>query len=66
MLTHKARFILVTFIVLTLTTCFGYFSRYPDLNRKAMVAENHSVGDTISMWPIFKISANDPTWKKIA
>jgi len=65
-LTHRMRFILATLAVVTLVVSFGYFSRYPDLNRKAMVAENHSVADTISMWPILKVTTNDPMWKKIA
>ncbi len=66
MLTHRTRFILATLAIITLVVSFSYYSRYPDLNRKAMVAENHSVGDTISMWPILKVTANDPMWKKIA
>jgi uncharacterized membrane protein YraQ (UPF0718 family) len=65
-LTHRIRFILATLAVVTLVVTFGYFSRYPDLNRKAMVAESHSVADTIAMWPILKVTANDPLWKKIA
>ncbi|WP_141735464.1 FG-GAP-like repeat-containing protein [Oligoflexus tunisiensis] len=66
MLTHRIRFILATLAVVTLVVTFGYFSRYPDLNNKAVVAENHSVADTISMWPILKVTATDPMWKKIA
>jgi len=65
-LTHKTRFALALFAVIALVASFGYVSRYPDLNRKAAMAERHSVGDTISMWPILKVSADDPVAKQIA
>ena len=66
MLTHKTRFVLAVFAVVALVASFGFVSRYPDLNRKAAMAERHTVGDTISMWPVLKVSASDPTWKQIA
>lgn len=66
MITHKKRFVLTLVAVIALVASFGYVSRYPDLGRKAAMAERHTVGDTISMWPILKIAPTDPTWKQIA
>ena len=63
MLTHKTRFLLALFAVVALVATFGFVSRYPDLGRKAAMAERHTVGDTISMWPLLEISASDPSWK---
>jgi len=65
-LTHKIRFLLAVAAVIALVATFGLVSRYPDLNRKAVTAERHTVGDTISMWPVLKASPDDPTWKQIA
>src|ERR1700733_1437116 len=66
MLTHKARFVLAIVAAIALVAAFGMISRYPDLNRKAAMAEHHTVGDTIAMWPVLEVSADDPTWKQIA
>ncbi|HEY0194281.1 MAG TPA: FG-GAP-like repeat-containing protein [Kofleriaceae bacterium] len=66
MVTHKTRFILGLIAVIILVATFGYVSRYPDLGRKAAMAEHHTVGDTISMWPVLHIKPEDPTWKQIA
>ncbi len=66
MITHRKRSVLIFFLLFTIGISFGYFSRYPDLNRKAMVAESATVADTIAMWPILKVKAYDPLWKKIA
>jgi uncharacterized membrane protein YraQ (UPF0718 family) len=52
--------------VVALVATFGIVSRYPDLNRKSAMAEHHTVGDTMSMWPILKVKPDDPTWKQIA
>ena len=66
MLTHKTRFALALVAAIVLVIGFGAKSRYPDLGRKAAMAERHTVGDTIAMWPVLKVSADDPTWKQIA
>lgn len=66
MVTHKKRVAFIICLLLSIGISFGYFSRYPDLNHKALVAEKATVADTIAMWPILKIKAYDPTWKKIA
>lgn len=66
MVTHKKRVLFIICLLLGIGISFGYFSRYPDLNHKALVAEKATVADTIAMWPILKIKAYDPTWKKIA
>jgi uncharacterized membrane protein YraQ (UPF0718 family) len=65
LLTHKARFLLGLVAAIALIATFGYVSRYPDLGRKAAMAEHHTVGDTLSMWPILKVAPTDPTWKQI-
>ncbi len=65
MVTHRKRALMIILLLLSIGISFGYFSRYPDLNRKAMVAESASVADTIAMWPILKVKAYDPLWKKI-
>jgi len=64
--THRKRVFVIVCLVAGIGFSFGYFSRYPDLHRKAMAAESATVGDTISMWPVLKIHAYDPTWQKIA
>ena len=66
MITHRIRFIFHVFIIAIISTYFWTQSRYPDLNRKAMMAKNASVADTISMYPIFEIKATDPLHLKIA
>ncbi len=66
MVTHKKRVFFIICLLLSIGISFGYFSRYPDLNHKALMAEKATVADTIAMWPILKIKAYDPTWKKIA
>ena len=66
MITHKKRVFIIALFLLGITLSFGYISRYPDLNHKALVAESATVADTISMWPILKVKAYDPLWKKIA
>jgi uncharacterized membrane protein YraQ (UPF0718 family) len=66
MITHAKRFVLTLVAVIALVASFGYVSRYPDLGRKAAMAERHTVGDTISMWPVLEVSPSDPTWKQIA
>ncbi|MGQ0504059.1 MAG: FG-GAP-like repeat-containing protein [Myxococcaceae bacterium] len=52
--------------VIALVFSFELFSRYPDLNRKALMAESGTVADTISMFPILPVKGNDPFWKKVA
>jgi uncharacterized membrane protein YraQ (UPF0718 family) len=51
--------------IVVLAFSFGYFSRYPDLNRKAMMAQDASVADTISMYPIMIVKADDAFWTKV-
>lgn len=56
-------------LILVLAGYSLYFwttSRYPDLNAKALMAEQGTVADTIAAWPTFSVSVSDPTWKKIA
>jgi uncharacterized membrane protein YraQ (UPF0718 family) len=65
-LTHRKRFVLGVIGALVLVSAFGWISRYPDLGRKAVMAERHTVGDTISMWPVLQVAADDPLWKQIA
>ncbi|MFY7929563.1 MAG: hypothetical protein ACOVS5_11895, partial [Oligoflexus sp.] len=48
--------------IVVLAFSFGYFSRYPDLNRKAMMAQDASVADTISMYPSMIVKADDAFW----
>jgi uncharacterized membrane protein YraQ (UPF0718 family) len=64
--THKKRVLLIALLLAGIGGSFGYFSRYPDLNHKALMAEKATVADTISMWPILKVKSYDPLWKKIA
>lgn len=66
MITHKKRAFVIACLLLAISFTFGYVSRYPDLNHKALVAESATVADTIAMWPILKVKAYDPLWKKIA
>ena len=40
MFTHPKRVLAIVILLATIGFSFGYFSRYPDLNRKAMAAES--------------------------
>ena len=65
MLTHRRRFAYLVVAVAGLCLYFWIFSRYPDLNRKATLAGNATIADTIAMFPIIDVQASDPLWKKI-
>ncbi len=66
MVTHKLRLAIHVLVIALISTYFWTQSRYPDLNRKAMMAKNASVADTISMYPIFIVKPEHPTYQKIA
>lgn len=56
----KKRTIVVISLIVVTAFSFWFFSRYPDLNRKAQMAEAASgIGD-ISPWPIVSIDAQAP------
>jgi len=64
MLRHKRLFIL------GLTTLIGILlfwlgARYPDLDRKALMAQSASVADTLSPWPLFIIDEAMPLIQKV-
>jgi uncharacterized membrane protein YraQ (UPF0718 family) len=60
------RAVLALTSIAALAFSFGYFSRYPDLNRKAVLAEKATVSDTLSMFPILPVRLTDPLWKQVA
>ena len=65
MLIYSWRFFLCLFLTIAICLFFWLGSRYPDLDAKAMMANQGSIADTISMWPIFEISPDDPILIKI-
>jgi len=64
MLMHKRLFILgLTSLVGILLFWLG--ARYPDLDRKALMAQSASVADTLSPWPLFIIDEAMPLIQKV-
>lgn len=59
------RGIWIIIAAVSLSAYFWIASRYPDLNAKALIAEQGTVADTISAYPIYTISPSDTTWQKI-
>lgn len=66
MILYRFRFLYIALGIIGLCFYFWVFSRYPDLNRKAMMASHANIADTIAMFPILAVDANDPFWKKVA
>lgn len=65
MLIYRGRFVYILLAVVALCAYFWIFSRYPDLDRKASLAGHATIADTIAMFPILEVKANDPLWKKV-
>lgn len=56
----KKRTIVIVSLIVVIAFSFWFFSRYPDLNRKAQMSEAaSSIGD-ISPWPVVSVDANAP------
>jgi uncharacterized membrane protein YraQ (UPF0718 family) len=63
---HLRRALIILSLGIAVTAIFWLGSRYPDLDAKAAMAGDGSVGDVLSVWPLLEVRPEFPMWKKIA